>query len=156
MFKSISVRLLVAAFAAAPIAAGCASLGAGSAQAQQSQKQAIVVHVGSFTNDLHSTFMAFSLAANLQKAGASVTVFLDREGVRLADVRERGDLTWGDSGTILKAMEDFIAVGGKVTACPHCADLAGMTAANVRSGVKLATQEEVTKLMLDADKVIDF
>ncbi len=156
LFQSFTGRVLAAVLAAAPLAAGCASLTAGPAVAQQVQSQKIVVHLGSFTNDLHSAFMAFSLATNMQKAGASVTVFLDREGVRLADQRERGDLTWGDSGPISKAMSDFVAAGGKVVVCPHCAELAGMTASNLRPGATLASHQDVASLMIDADKVIDF
>lgn len=155
-FQSFTGRVLAAVLAAAPLAAGCASLGVAPAMAQQVDSQKIVVHLGSFTNDLHSAFMAFSLATNMQKAGASVTVFLDREGVRLADQRERGDLTWGDSGPISKAISDFVGAGGKVMVCPHCAELAGMKAPDLRPGATWGTHQDVASLMIDADKVIDF
>lgn len=154
--RTFTGRILAALLAAAPLVAGCASLTAGPAVAQQVESQKIVVHLGSFTDDLHSAFMAFSLATNMQKAGASVTVFLDREGVRLADQRERGDLTWGDSGPISKAMSDFVDAGGKVVVCPHCGELAGMTAANLRPGASWASHHDVAALMIEADKVIDF
>jgi sulfur relay (sulfurtransferase) complex TusBCD TusD component (DsrE family) len=154
--RTVAFRVLTAALLAAPAIAGCTSFGAPPAHAQQVESQKIVVHLGSFTNDLHSAFMALSLATNMQKAGGSVTVFLDREGVRLADARERGDLTWGDSGAISKAMADFVAAGGKVMVCPHCAELAGVTAANLRSGAVMGTHQDVARLMLDAAKVIDF
>lgn len=154
--QSLSLNLLAAVLLAAPVAAGCASLGAAPAHAQQAETQKVVVHLGSFTNDLHSAFMALSLASNMQKAGASVTVFLDREGVRLADRTERGDLTWGDSGAISKAMEDFVAAGGKVIVCPHCAELAGVTTSNLRPGAVIGSHQDVARLMLDASKVIDF
>ncbi len=148
--------LLSAALAACPLVAGCASVIAPQAYAQTAEKQDIVVHLGSFTNDLHSAFMAFSLATNLQKHGAKVTVFLDREGVRLADARERGDLTWGDSGGTSSAMTEFVQAGGVVLLCPHCASLAGIEATNVRPGARMATHEEVATIFLAADKVIDF
>ena len=157
--RSFSLGVFLAALAACPLAAGCASMVTPAAYAQTpqvAQKQDVVVHLGSFTNDLHSAFMAFSLATNLQKHGASVTVFLDREGVRLADVRERGDLTWGDSGGTSAAMAEFVQAGGKVVVCPHCASLAGIEADNIRPGARLATHEEVATIFLSADKVIDF
>ena len=157
MKRAFAINVLAAALVALPLAAGCASVGTGPAHAQQAQQaQQVVVHLGSFTNDLHSTFMALSLATNMQKQGASVTVFLDREGVRLADARERGDLTWGDSGPVSKALSDFTSAGGKVMVCPHCADLAGVKAADLRPGAQMGTHEGVAKLMLEADKVIDF
>jgi predicted peroxiredoxin len=154
--RAFAHRIAAAALLAAPLAAGCASIAAGPAHAQQAEKQSVIVHLGSFTNDLHSSFMAFTLATNMQKAGATVTMFLDREGVRLADVRERGDLAWGDSGPISKALSDFTAAGGKVVLCPHCAELAGVSAANLRPGTRIATHEEVAKLFIDADKVVDY
>ena len=160
--RSLGLGIFLAALAACPLAAGCASMVAPAADAQTpqtaqtAQKQDIVVHLGSFSNDLHSAFMAFSLATSLQKHGASVTVFLDREGVRLADVRERGDLTWGDSGGTSAAMAEFVQAGGKVVVCPHCASLAGMEATNIRPGARLATHEEVATIFLSANKVIDF
>ena len=157
--RPLFLGIFSAALAVCPLAAGCASMVAPAAYAQTpqvAQKQDIVVHLGSFTNDLHSAFMAFSLATNLQKHGASVTVFLDREGVRLADVRERGDLTWGDSGGTSAAMSEFVQAGGKVVLCPNCATLAGIEAANVRPGARMATHEEVAAIFLAADKVIDF
>lgn len=157
--RPILLGFVSAALAACPLAAGCTSLVAPAAYAQTPQavqKQDIVVHLGSFTNDLHSAFMALSLATSLQKHGASVTVFLDREGVRLADARERGDLTWGDSGGTAAAMTEFVQAGGTVLLCPHCATLAGIESANVRSDARMATHEEVAAIFLAADKVIDF
>lgn len=154
--RSLSAGLFAAVLGALPLAAGCTSL-AGPAYAQeQADSQDIVVHIGDFTNDLHSVFMGLSLATNLQNGGASVTVFLDREGVRLADKRERGDLTWGDSGPASEALSAFTSAGGTVMICPHCAQLAGMSQADARPGTRLATHEEVAALFLAADKVIDF
>lgn len=152
-------RVLSAAVLLSPFSAGCAAISPQEAYAQapqDAQKQNIVVHLGSFTDDLHSAFMALSLATNLQKHGANVTLFLDREGVRLADVRERGDLTWGDSGGTATAMTEFVQAGGKVLLCPHCASLAGMEVADIRPGSRMATHEDVSAIFLDADKVIDF
>ena len=155
--RFLSHGVLAAALGALPLAAGCVSLGASPAYAQETaEQQNIVVHIGDFTNDLHSTFMGLSLATNLQKAGADVTVFLDREGVRLADTGERGDLTWGDSGGVSEAFSGFSAAGGEILLCPHCAELAGMSEGDTRRGSRMATQDEVVALFLDADKVIDF
>ncbi|MEZ5938893.1 MAG: DsrE family protein [Hyphomonadaceae bacterium] len=154
--KTLGSGIAAAALTLVPLVAGCASVVAPAAYAQQAEKQSVVVHLGHFTDDLHSTFMALSLATNMQKAGAEVTVFLDREGVRLADATERGDLTWGDSGAVSEAMAGFVAAGGKVMVCPHCAGLAGVSADKLRPGATIGSAADVAKLMLDADKVIDF
>ena len=56
------------------------------ALAEDAQKN-IVVHIGQYTNDLHSATMGLGLAGTLQGAGAHVTIFVDREAVRIGRQR---------------------------------------------------------------------
>ncbi|MBI1340516.1 signal peptide-domain containing protein [bacterium] len=136
---------------------GCSSIGTDRAYAQApAEPQKAIVHLGSFTDDLHSAFMALSLGTNMVKSGAKVTLFLDREGVRLADSKERGDLKWGDSGPVSAAFSEFVAAGGEVVVCPHCAMLAGVEEANLRAGARMGTPDSIAALFLAADKVVDF
>jgi sulfur relay (sulfurtransferase) complex TusBCD TusD component (DsrE family) len=100
--------------------------------------------------------MAVSLGQNLAERGADVTLFLDREAVRMADARQRGDLTWGDTGGIAAALDGFVAAGGRLVLCPHCAALGGVDPAQLRAGATVATHEQVADIFLAADKVIDF
>ena len=77
--------------------------------------QKIVVHLSHFTDDLHRCFMAVKLGTLMQKSGAQVTLFLDLEGVRLAERRQTLDMTWGaNPPTLSKHYEDFTEAGGKV------------------------------------------
>jgi sulfur relay (sulfurtransferase) complex TusBCD TusD component (DsrE family) len=118
------------------------------------QQKQVVVHIGQYSNDLHSMAMGLGLANNLQEAGAQVTVFLDREAVRIAD-RGQPYLVYGDTDTEA-LMTSFIDGGGAVVVCPHCAMLGGVEASELREGMTLGTMESVARLFLDADLVIDY
>jgi hypothetical protein len=57
----------------------------------------VMVHLGSFTNDLHAAKMALKVATAMRQQGASVVLFVDREGVRLADTRQPIGLIYGSA-----------------------------------------------------------
>ena len=116
--------------------------------------KSVVVHIGQYTNDLHSAAMGLGLAGMLQDAGADVTVFLDREAVRMADAAHPL-LTYGDSD--LGALtSSFLAGGGRVVVCPHCAKLGGVEASELRDGTEMGTMAAIAQLFLAADTVIDY
>jgi sulfur relay (sulfurtransferase) complex TusBCD TusD component (DsrE family) len=114
----------------------------------------VVVHIGQYSNDLHSAAMGLSLAGMLKEAGAEVTVFLDREAVRMADTGQPL-LQYGDSDTAA-LMQGFIEAGGRVVVCPHCAELGGVAADALRDGTEMGTKESIAALFLDADTVVDY
>jgi predicted peroxiredoxin len=94
-----------------------------------------VVHLKHFTNDLHAAFMALKAANWMQGKGAEVIVFVDLEGARLADPRQSLDVRWGHGADPLsKYYDSFIAAGGRVAVCPHCAEAAGLDPKKVRKG----------------------
>ena len=133
------IMLLVMSFLALPSAA---------------QEKNIVVHIGQFSNDLHSVTMGLSVANNLQAEGAQVTVFLDREGVRLADKSQKA-LIYADSDAE-QLYTKFVEAGGKVLVCPHCAELAGVGKEALRKGSKMGTKASIAQMLLAADLVIDY
>jgi len=118
------------------------------------QEKNVIVHIGQYSNDLHSAAMGFGLANNLLNEGAEVTVFLDREGVRIAD-KGQPLLIYGD--TDLEALvTDFVKAGGMVVVCPHCAMLGGVEGGELRQGMTLGTQQSIAQMFLRADLVVDF
>lgn len=118
--------------------------------------QSIVIHLGHATDDIHSADMALHMGANLAKHGASVTLFVDREGVRIADKRLPIDtLSWGENN-IGADYSEFLAAGGQVLVCPGCAGNQSLTAELLRDGAIMGTPDSVAQLILSASKVIDF
>ena len=123
------------------------------ALAEDAQKN-IVVHIGQYTNDLHSATMGLGLAGTLQGAGAQVTIFADREAVRLGD-KGHPLLIYGDSD-LDELLSSFLDGGGSVLVCPHCARLGGVEPDELRDGFKMATPESIAELFMNADTVISY
>lgn len=146
---SLAVPLILIALAAPPPAR------AEEAPAIAPQKS-VVVHLTAFTNDLHKALMAVKLAWGMQHRGAKVTLFLDIEGVRIADKRQPIDLKWGTSGSLEDHWDTFIAEGGRVLLCRHCAHAAGIESEHLREGAALDEDELLPQLLIDADVVLDY
>jgi predicted peroxiredoxin len=120
-------------------------------------KQAIVVHLSHFTDDLHRCFMALKTANLLVGEQADVTLYLDLEGVRLAERRQNLDVTWGSSEKTLGTIyEEFTTKGGKAKLCPHCAEGARLGPMSLRRDAQIGTEDELRTMWLEASKVIDF
>jgi predicted peroxiredoxin len=122
----------------------------------QADRQNVVVHISHYSDNLHAASMGLSLATNLLGGGATVTLFLDLEGVRLADARAPQSLRWGESAPIAELYDAYVKAGGSAVLCSHCAHAAGIQPSNVRQGARIGSDSEVRALFLAADKIIDF
>lgn len=119
--------------------------------------QHVVVHLSHFTDDLHRCFMALKMANLMQEYGAEVTIFLDLEGVRLAERRQELKLTWGtDSPPLSEHYENFVAAGGKVVLCPHCAKSARIGDMGLKKNAEIASIPRLGKMLIEADKIMDY
>lgn len=119
--------------------------------------QKVVVHLSHFTDDLHRCFMALKVANLMQEFGADVTIFLDLEGVRLAERRQKLDLTWGsDSPPLAEHYEKFVEGGGKVILCPHCAKSARIGDMGLKRKAEIGTMPVLGKMLVEADKIMDY
>jgi predicted peroxiredoxin len=96
-----------------------------------------VVHLSHFGDNMHATIMALELGRAVQKRKATVVLFLDQEGVRLADKRQTQDLRWGNSEPLSTYFNAFVKEHGKIIVCPHCAAAAGLDGSILRDSAKL-------------------
>lgn len=127
------------------------------ARNEAKKQQQAVVHLSHFTDDLHRCFMAFKLAALMQKSGAEVTVFLDLEGVRVAERRQNLGMTWGSSPTTLAELyENFTEAGGKIVLCPHCAKSARIGDMGLKRNSQIGTEASLGEMLVNADKILDY
>jgi predicted peroxiredoxin len=121
------------------------------------QKQKVIVHLKHGTDDLHAAAMAFMLATEMARQGAAVTLFVDLEAVRLVDSRQPLGLRWGiHERTIGQLYDSFIAAGGAILVCPHCAELIGLRGNILRRGTAIVPLDQIAGAMLAADKVLDY
>lgn len=123
----------------------------------ESETQKVVIHLSHFTDDLHRCFMALKVGSLMQEHGAEVTIFLDLEGVRLAQRREELAFTWGkDSPSLAELYDQFVAGGGRLVLCPHCAKSAHLGDGGLKRNAEIASMPTLGKLLMDADKVLDY
>ena len=129
--------------------------GIGRAAAQETG-QRIVVHLSHYTDNLHAVSMALSLSGNLQEGETSVTLFLDLEGVRLADARAPKDLRWGTGPSVSEKLDSLLKAGGSILLCEHCASAAGIDTTKLIEGARIGSDAEVRETFRRATKVIDY
>lgn len=152
----------------AAVAALAVGLDMGSAQAfaqpqqqtapprREARTQSVVVHLTKAPNqDPHAVFMALSMANALQRAGAPVTLFLDLEGVRLADSLTPSDFRMGKTSAA-ELFDNFVNAGGRVALCSHCVQLAGMESSTLRRGANVLSDAALVRLVTGADQIIDY
>lgn len=127
------------------------------AQSESPDSQKIVVHLSHFTDDLHACFMALKTANLIVGEQREVVLYLDLEGVRLAERRQNLDVTWGKSETTLGELyQRFTDAGGKVLLCPHCAQGARIGDMALRRHAEIASEPALSEMWLQADKSIDY
>ena len=124
--------------------------------AGSSDAQKIVVHLSKFERDPHAAILAVKVAEELQSQGAEVSLYLDLEGVQLVDVRREREGLWATSRPLPKHYDGLLAAGGKVFVSAEDARLAGLGQADLRKGAHIALPAEVARVLLSADKIIDY
>lgn len=149
------MKKLIIAFVLTAVLAGIAVVPVSHAQKAREQ-EFIIIHLSQFGDNLHAVNMALKIGTALRESRARVTLFLDLEGVRLADKGQPLSLKWGTGKTVGELFTDFVNAGGATLVCPHCAKAAGLVEKNLRKGVKITTEEALAKLILKADKIMDY
>lgn len=117
-------------------------------------KDNILIHLSSYTDNLHAVSMALKIGHLLSKNDTTVTLFLDLEGVRLADTHQPQKLAWGTGDTIEELYSAYVDAGGIVLVCPHCAKAAGVV--DLRQGAEIANPKSMLKVFKNADKILDY
>lgn len=116
------------------------------AHAQTEPRSAEELEGGLFVNitsdDLDRAAMAVSFATKVRnETGKAATIFLNVEGVRLADKNIPQNVHVSGK-TIQEMLQDFMNAGGVVLVCPMCMkNVGGMTEADFIDGALLSTQE---------------
>ena len=115
-----------------------------------------VIHITSGDPDSkherHSSMMGIHHAKAFQDSGKDVVVFLDVDGVRIAD---------DDHPTYLnvqyETLKQFVEDGGRVIACEHC--VGSFEVENLLRGVEIDPHPympKIQKVLEEADVVLDY
>ena len=88
-----------------------------------------------------------------------VTLFLNLQGVELADTDNGSDLSGYPclSDTLQDRWDNLVSKGVDIAVCPGCAIVGDVTEETLREGAHIADgAPEVSRIFLEADKVIDY
>ena len=120
--SEVSTETILAAIAAAGYKGQSASAADSiPATAATPTKQPILVNITRGKNELHAVSMALGLAQSALKDGRSAAVLLNVEAPVFAAKHLGDDVKCADFPPIKKMLADFVAAGGRVLVCGHCA-----------------------------------
>ncbi len=102
--------------------------------------------------------MAFGIANRVLTENNHVTLFLNLQGVELADTDNGSDLSAFTclNGNLQESWDNLVNNGVEIAVCSGCATIGGITEETLREGAYLTTMDDVSRIFLKADKVIDF
>ncbi len=104
------------------------------------------------SDEINRAAMAIFLAdRSLEEKGASVAIFLNVEGIRLAD-KHLPRHRHAKGKTTTEMLHEFMNKGGQVFACPMCmANVGGMSPDDLIEGVKVADMDGVWEALFGKD-----
>ncbi|MCE5267039.1 MAG: cation transporter [Planctomycetaceae bacterium] len=138
-----SEKILAAIAGAGYKGRGASAAQAVSAVTEPSGKQPILVSITRGKNDLHAVSMAIGLAQSAIKDGRSATVFLSVEAPIFASKNLGEDVKFADFPPVKKMLADFIAAGGRVLVCGHCAHIDKLEPNDMIDGAKQVAHGEL-------------
>jgi copper chaperone CopZ/predicted peroxiredoxin len=110
-------------------------------------KQPILVNITRGKNELHAVSMALGLAQSAIKDGRNAAVFLNVEAPVFAAKDLGDDTKFADFPPVKKMLVDFIAMGGRVLVCGHCAHVVKLGQRDMIDGVKILAHGELFAAM---------
>jgi copper chaperone CopZ/predicted peroxiredoxin len=108
-----------------------------------SSKQPILVNITRGKNELHAVSMALALAQSAIKDGRTAAVFLNVESPVFAAKDLGADLKCADFPPVKKMLADFVAMGGHVLVCGHCAHIVKLEQRDMIDGAKVLAHGEL-------------
>jgi copper chaperone CopZ/predicted peroxiredoxin len=118
-----------------------------SGTATTSSKQPILVNITRGKNELHAVSMALGLAQSAIKDGRPAVVFLNVEAPVFAAKDLGDDTKYADFPPVKKMLADFVAMGGRVLVCGHCAHVVKLEQRDMIDGAKVLAHGELFSAM---------
>ncbi|MFZ1933028.1 MAG: heavy-metal-associated domain-containing protein [Thermoguttaceae bacterium] len=119
-------------------------------------KSPILVNITRGKDQLHAVAMAMALAQAAVKDGRPTTIFLNVEAPIFAAKDLDPELKCEGFPPFKKMLADFIAAGGRVLVCQHCAHLAKMKPAEMIGGAKAVAQSDLLAALSPGTVVLSY
>lgn len=106
-------------------------------------------------DDLHEQTMALQLAGHALNDGRSVVLFYNVEAVSVPTQGYDATAAFHDK-PVIALLQDLIARGADVYACPHCMKAMDIEAADLLPGVKVASRQTLFAHLHPATQVFSY
>jgi predicted peroxiredoxin len=145
---SIHRRNIIAVIALA--LAGVSPLLPSSASAQapateKAGKPTVFVNITRGKDDVHAASMAISLASDAIKAGRRAVIFLNVHAPVLATADLPADVKFADFPPVKEMLASFLAAGGELYVCGHCAAVTKVAESNLIKGAVVVAHGDLFK-----------
>lgn len=108
-------------------------------------KPTVVVNITRGKDDLHAACMAIGLAEDALKAGRRSVIFLNVHAPALAAADLPADVKYADFPPVKDMIAGFVAAGGELYVCAHCAAVMKVAESNLIKGAVLAQHGDLFK-----------
>ena len=106
-------------------------------------KSTVVVNITRGMEDLHAACMGIGLAGNAIKAGRRAVIFLNVHAPVLAAADLSADLKFADFPRVKEMLASFVANGGELYVCGHCAAVCKVAESNLIKGAVVSHHEDL-------------
>jgi len=121
-----------------------------------SSKQPILVNITRGKTEMHAVSMALGLAQSALKDGRQAIVFLNVEAPVFAAKDFSDQAKVADFPPVKKMLADFMAAGGRVLVCGHCAHVVKLKQEDMLEGVKVLSQGELFAIIRPGTVVFSY
>ncbi|MDR3405085.1 MAG: DsrE family protein [Chthoniobacter sp.] len=112
---------------------------------EKAEKPTVVVNITRGEDDLHAVSMAIGLASNAIKAGRRSVIFLSVRAPVLAAADLPATVKFGDFPPIREMLASFVADGGELYVCGHCAAVWKVAESNLIKGAIVVQHGDLFK-----------
>jgi predicted peroxiredoxin len=118
------------------------------AQAQASgagEKPTVVVNITRGKDDVHAVSMAIGLASDAITAGRRSVIFLNVHAPVFAATNLPADVKFADFPPVKEMLASFVAAGGELYVCGHCASILKIAESNIIKGAVVVKHGDLYK-----------
>lgn len=111
----------------------------------QEEKPTVVVNITGGMDDLHASSMAIGLATDAIKGGRRSVIFLNVDAPLFAKLDLSADVKFADFPPIKEMLASFLAAGGELYVCGHCAAVTGVDQSSLIKGAVVVGHGDLFK-----------
>ena len=135
------IALALAGVSPLPLSSASAQTSAG----EKAEKSTVVVNITRGKDDLHSVSMAIGLANNAIEAGRRSVIFLNVHAPVFATADLPADVKFADFPPVKEMLASFVADGGELYVCGHCAAVSKVAESSLIKGAVVVAHGDLFK-----------